>query len=259
MSTLTATPAPVRTTGALGAQLDSEWQKVRSVRSTWVVIAVAALVETTLRLVSAVVLPTGSPAADIVAALKPSIAAPVLISLVPALLAGSEWRYGTAVLTYVIAPDRRRVVAAKAIMAAIGGASTALIITAIGLAVQLGVLAARGIGRPGGDVLAAALLGPVVGGALVGVIAVAVAIVVREQIAALALLTVLLFVVPLPALLLARWAYAITPSGLLDALAGQRVSLPELLPPAPAGLLLAALAAVTVVVSALVLDRRDIT
>ena len=139
---------------------------------------------------------------------------------------------------------------------AVTGAVAGAVLSGVGLVAQVGVIAARGIPTPPGVLTAG--LGAVAGAALLGATAAGLGLLVRDQVAALGVLATLFFVLPLPLLLVAPGAYALTPSGLLDSLAGQRIALPALLPWPGAALVLAALTAACLTLAAVVLERRDV-
>jgi ABC-2 type transport system permease protein len=120
------------------------------------------------------------------------IAGPVTQLPAAALLLGilgmaGEFRHQTVTQTFLVTPDRGRVVAAKLVAYPLAGIALALVTLAVTAAVAAGWLAAKGI-TPSlppagalGRMVGVALLGP----ALCGLVGVGVAALVRNQVAAL--------------------------------------------------------------------------
>jgi ABC-2 type transport system permease protein len=103
-----------------------------------------------------------------------------------AMLITSEFRHGTIRSTFLVAPRRARVVAAKAGAGVLSGMAFGLVAQAVAAAVATWALAARGIGNQldGGD-YATLLLGALAGGALWAVGGLGVGALVRNQVPAL--------------------------------------------------------------------------
>jgi hypothetical protein len=242
---------------ALTRQLRAEWRKLRTLRSTWAVLGIGLIAELVLRTVSAAIAPAAGGVAQVTFALRPSIVFGIVAALLPLLLAAGEWRWRTAMSTYALQPVRGRVLLAKAVIGAVTGLTVAAVLTGASLGIGVAVLDMRGLALPGTDTLVALALGPVAAGAALGVLGVAVGTVVRDQVVSLTVAVVLLFVVPLPLLLLGPEWYAWSPSAWVDALAGQEIVNPDLLPPAAAGGLLTGLAVVAGAAAWRVLDSRD--
>jgi ABC-2 type transport system permease protein len=119
------------------------------------------------------------------------VAGPVTLLPGAALLLGilgmaGEFRHQTVTQTFLVTPDRGRVVAAKLVAYPLAGIALALATLAVTAAVAAGWLAAKGITpslppAPLGRMVGVALLGP----ALCGLVGVGVAALVRNQVAAL--------------------------------------------------------------------------
>ncbi len=120
------------------------------------------------------------------------VAAPTTLLAGAALLLGilgmtGEFRHQTVTQTFLITPDRGRVVAAKLVAYPLAGVALALATLAVTAAVAAGWLAAKGITpsllhvRPVGHVL----LGAVLAAGLCGLIGVGIGALVRNQVAAL--------------------------------------------------------------------------
>ncbi|WP_299518125.1 hypothetical protein [uncultured Serinicoccus sp.] len=201
-------------------QVLAEWQKLLTVRSTWVVLGLVLLVEAVLRSVGVVVAPDGSTADEALLAVRPSITFSTAVALLPALLATVEWRYGTVVSTYVVRPSRGAVLAAKLVVGGAVGAGTAVLGSAVGVGAALLVSAATGGPVPTPWALAVLLGSSPVAGALLGMSAVVCGHLLRDQAVTVTVLVVVLFVAPVPVALLSPAGYGYTPSGLVDALGG---------------------------------------
>jgi ABC-type transport system involved in multi-copper enzyme maturation permease subunit len=119
------------------------------------------------------------------------VAAPVTLLSGAALLLGilgmaGEFRHQTITQTFLVTPDRGRVVAAKLIAYPLAGITLTLIILAFTAAVATGWLAAKGITPSLLDArLGRVLLGAVLAAGLCGLVGVGVAALVRNQVAAL--------------------------------------------------------------------------
>jgi hypothetical protein len=122
------------------------------------------------------------------------VAAPVTLLSGAALLLGilgmaGEFRHQTVTQTFLVTPDRGRVVAAKLVAYPLAGIALALSILAITAAVATGWLAATGITpslpEPVAYALGHVLLGAVLAAGLCALVGVGVAALVRNQVAAL--------------------------------------------------------------------------
>lgn len=240
------------------AQIRGEWRKVRTLRSHWAVVGLGLTAELVLRTVSAVILPTGAGSAETASALRPSILFATLVAVLPLLAATSEWRWKMTISTYALQPRRLVVLRAKTVVGAAIGLAIAAALTVPSLAMGLTVLTMRGLPAPAATTLVALTAGPVMAGLALGCAAVALGTVVREQIAALAATVFVLFVAPLPLLVIGpRW-YAWSPAGWLDAVSGLTLSNPDL-PPVPVAVLLWTIAAVAgISVASWRLQRTDV-
>jgi ABC-2 type transport system permease protein len=123
------------------------------------------------------------------------VGGPVTLLSGAALLLGilgmaGEFRHQTVTQTFLVTPDRGRVVAAKLVAYPLAGIALALVILAFTAAVATGWLAAKGI-TPSlldarhGRALGHVLLGAVLAAGLCGLVGVGVAALVRNQVAAL--------------------------------------------------------------------------
>jgi ABC-type transport system involved in multi-copper enzyme maturation permease subunit len=169
-----------------------------------------------------------------------------------------EYRHGTITSTLLASPDRRRLVAAKAIAYAITGALlglAAMLATFAMGAIWLSVRdAPLGLLEPG-DYLALAAQG-MLSAALSGAVGVAIGAIVRNQVAAVVGTLIYLFVLePLVGLIPGNVA-AFTIGGAQGGLEGAPFG--DALDPLPAGLVLAAWALVLGLAGAELEERRDV-
>jgi ABC-type transport system involved in multi-copper enzyme maturation permease subunit len=192
------------------------------------------------------------------------VAGPVTLLSGAALLLGilgmaGEFRHQTVTQTFLVTPDRGRVVAAKLVAYPLAGIALALSILAATAAVAIGWLAAEGITPSLLDArLGRVLLGAVLAAGLCGLVGVGVAALVRNQVAALVgvLVWVLLVEGLLMSLLnipsLGRWLPSAAAAALTNPGGGQLSRL--------AGtLLLAGYALALALVGTRLVVRRDIT
>jgi ABC-type transport system involved in multi-copper enzyme maturation permease subunit len=194
------------------------------------------------------------------------VAAPVTLLSGAALLLGivgmgGEFRHQTVTQTFLVTPDRGRVVAAKLVAYPLAGIALALATLAVTAAVAAGWLAAKGI-TPSlppagalGRMVGVALLGP----ALCGLVGVGVAALVRNQVAALVGVAVWVLVVEglllslLNAPSLGKWLPSAAAQAALGSPGGAQLSR------LGGTLLLAGYALALALVGSRLVVRRDIT
>jgi hypothetical protein len=173
-----------------------------------------------------------------------------------------EFRFGTATSTYLVTPDRRRVLVAKALALSVAGLIIAAATMTLDLALSVLIIQARGRTVIWSGELVAVLAAAVVVIALYGMIGVALGALVRNQIAAVAgaLVWLLalegLLVTLLPAI--GRWMPGGATVGLLQE-GRPATTHGSLLPAWAGGLVLLGYAAVLGLLASAVVLRRDIT
>jgi ABC-2 type transport system permease protein len=119
------------------------------------------------------------------------VAAPVTLLSGAALLLGilgmaGEFRHQTVTQTFLVTPDRGRVVAAKLVAYPLAGIALALVTLAVTAAVAAGWLAAKGITPSLADARLARIVGvALLGAGLCGLVGVGIGALVRNQVAAL--------------------------------------------------------------------------
>jgi ABC-2 type transport system permease protein len=182
----------------------------------------------------------------------------VVFALILGVLAMTgEFRHGTATPTFLVTPDRGRVVAAKVVANALAGALLAAVSAAVVLAVTLPWLRVRGVDLAILDADAGArLLGLVAMAALHAVLGVGLGALVRNQVVAVAAGLVWMRVEVIPDALqrpgLGRWM----PEGAASALTGPGAST---LPMWAGGLLFAAYGVALALLGTRLAVRRDLT
>jgi ABC-2 type transport system permease protein len=196
----------------------------------------------------------------------------LLAAVLGVTVSSGEFRHSTATLTYLAAPRRGGVLAAKAAAATAAGAVFGLVGYVIAAGVGLAFLAARGYHLPVGDgTLARYAAGHVIGAALLAAIGAAVGSLVRSQLAAVIGVFVEAIVIESLVGGLFHAAAPYLPYTAATTLAGSALggaafgpahdasttALP--LPFAAAAALLAAVAAVLALAAAATTVRRDVT
>lgn len=173
-----------------------------------------------------------------------------------------EFRHRTATATFLATPRRGRVVTAKLITYALAGAGYALVCMAVTLAIALPWLAGKGIDlQVGAGELAATAAGVIAAVAVFGLIGVGLGALIREQVAAVVVLLIYLFVVEniltnIPAL--HEWTPYL-PGLAEEALVGSTLTNTDLLQPWQGGILLCGYGLAFAVAGTRLAMRRDLT
>jgi ABC-type transport system involved in multi-copper enzyme maturation permease subunit len=153
-----------------------ELLKLRTVRLSYGLLAAAIGLTAVFCVIEAVragtnALPPLSTAAGVTDVITGGVWSMMFAAILGATLSSGEFRHATATGTYLVTPARNRVLAAKTVAAAAGGAIFGLLGWAVATGVGLGFAAARGYADPltaatiaryaAGHVVAAALLGAI--------------------------------------------------------------------------------------------------
>ena len=243
--------------------VNAELLKLRTVRTTAVVLALAAA--TTVVIMTAVMLIAGRPGQPAIdSALLPDLVVVakgplVVFALILGVLGMSgEFRFGTATPTFLVTPNRGRVVAAKVIANALAGAALAAVSALVALAMGLPWLRAKGVEIVILDAdVGARLLGLAATSALHAVLGIGLAALIRNQIVAVAAGLLWMRVEDLlPAVLnrpgLGRWL----PEGAAAALTGPSAATLSMW---AGGLLFAAYGLALALIGTRLVVRRDLT
>jgi ABC-2 type transport system permease protein len=238
----------------------SELLKLRTTRTFW------GLVGTALGLVAlAVVLPLAieddfADATDVRSVLSSAGLAGLIALILGVVYSAGEYRHGTIAWTLLVNPVRLRVASGQAIACALAGAAMAALSAVFTAVVALPWLAAKDAASlSGGDVLGI-FLGGILYGALAGAFGAGLGALLRNQVAAVVLVLVVLFVVD-PALVAIFDGYdRFSLSGLGTSITGgsEEELEADLLPFWAATLVWAGYTAVLVGAAALLTSRRDI-
>ena len=171
-----------------------------------------------------------------------------------------EFRHQTITGTFLVTPNRGRVVAAKLAAHGLVGLAFAIVTVAVTVAVAAPWLAAEGVSVAPTAQLGRALTGILATAGLYGTLGVAIGALVRNQLAAVAVAITWLLVVEglLIVLLRAPGLYRWLPGGASDALTGAHPD-GTLLPMWGGALLLAAYALALAAIATRLTVRRDIT
>lgn len=217
--------------------IQSEWRKLIYARAHWGLLIAATFISVLSVVVTPFVLESqgelfgfGLDQTDAVDAVYANgISGYIFAIILGIMLMAGEFRHGTAVATFLTAPKRGSVLAAKLGMAAIGGVLLMWISTGLSLIGGVVVLATfEDVASPSENLFLNTMLAATVGGAVLGVIGVAVGTLVRNQMLAIVGALVYLFVID--PLLLALWPDfgKYLPSGLITAMLSINVDAPEL-------------------------------
>lgn len=240
----------------------AELLKLRTARVFWVYVA-AALAFVPLSVALAVASGPGAAPLESSDGLRNVISAAsagvFVLLLVGISMTAGEFRHGTATTTFLISPDRRRVIVAKLAAGTVAGVGVAILASLVTLAVALPWLEARDIevsvasGEVGAPVLGALIATPLAAVAGIGLGAL-----LHNQ--TLAMTVVVLWTATLDPLLvgfvpeIGRWF----PGGVASALAGTATAEGGLLPFWAAALILAGYGLAFATAGTALVARRDI-
>jgi ABC-2 type transport system permease protein len=183
--------------------------------------------------------------------------ATLFAALAGVLVIASEFRFGTIHPTFLVTPQRTRVVSAKLVAGILAGLVFGLVAEVLAFGIGRGILSARGIDSSldGRDVTLL-LVGSIVGSALWGGIGVGLGAIVRNQVAAVIGLLAWALVVDNLLFGLAPSVGRFTPSASANALLGLDDS--DLLAPGAGGAMLVVWVAALAAVGIALIQRRDV-
>lgn len=239
-----------------------EWIKLRTTKVGWSLLAASvAWVLLSVILPIALAGQQGAPSVidrdGVRTILTGTGASGLFVLVLGALAMTNEWRHGTAVPTFLVAPRRLPVLVAKLALFGLGGLAIGLTAGLLGLAVAVPWLSGKGadVAVTSGTVLLP-LVGAGVVGALYGAMGVAVGTLLRNQVLAIVVLVAWDQLVQSLLVGLLPKVGRFLPGGAAQALLGGPNA--QLLPPWAGGLLLLGYAAVLALAAAAALRRRDI-
>lgn len=244
-------------TRALGAEL----LKLRTARTYWA-LAGAALGLVLLVTVLSLALTDDFRTEDDVRSVLATAGASGLLMLVLGVVASAgEYRHGTIASTLLFTPNRLRVMAAQALACAVAGLAVGLAAAALTAAIALPWLSAKGAPSLSGGELLGLFFGGVLYGALAAALGAGVGALLRNQVVAVVLVLVALFVIdPTVSALVDDYA-KFSLGGLGTSMSGgsgEDAGASDLLPFGVAALVWAGYTAVLVVAAAILTARRDI-
>lgn len=217
--------------------LKSEWRKLIYVRANWGLMIAATLISVLSVVVTPYIIDSQGElfgfgldqTAAIDSVYANGISGYIFAIIIGIMLMAGEFRHGTAVATFLTAPKRGSVLAAKLGIAALGGILVMWISTGLSFLGGFIVLSTfENAASPSDDLFLNTLLAATIGGAVLGVIGVAIGTLVRNQMLAITGALVYLFIVD--PILLALWPDAgkYLPTGLITAMLAIDVNAPEL-------------------------------
>jgi ABC-2 type transport system permease protein len=178
----------------MSTAIHAEFLKIRTTRTVAALIGLAVALTALITTIEAATAGTGGdmaiPSLSTPAGLRDALTSTGFALLVAAVLGTTsvcgEFRLKTATDTYLDQPDRRRVLAAKAIIAAAAGLLLGLAAAATATGITLGFAAANGgpLALPAGSILRF-MAGAIIGSGLLAVAGVGAGALIRHQVAAI--------------------------------------------------------------------------
>ncbi len=199
-----------------------------------------------------------------------AISSYIFVIIMGILIMAGEFRHGTAVATFLASPKRSAVLAAKVLVAAIAGIFVMLLSTAFGfVAGAIALSFYPEAVSPSSGVFVNSLIAAVISGAVLAMLGVALGTLIKNQLVAVVLALVWLFVVEPILLVFLVDAGKYLPAGLItailsidinvsDATSGVQISTGDYLDALPAALILMGYGVVFTVVALATSLRKDI-
>lgn len=239
--------------------LRSEWLKLVSVRTTWVLLATMVLIEgLAAGLLTALGDVDDLRRRDVATLAIGTKLAIIFVFTLGALLSTNEFRHGTASTTFVVTPRRERVIAAKLAVGLALGIGGALLYVAVNAGLGLSILSSRGIDVDA-DAAVDTYLGVGTGLVLGCVFGVALGALLRNQILTVVVGMALFLLAGTAALFIGADVGRYFPGESLLALQGTPGADETLLSQVDGGLVLAAYTVVLAIAGVLVTRAREIT
>lgn len=239
--------------------LKSEWLKLVSVPTTWLLLGTMLLVEgLAAGLLTGLADIEDLRGRDPTSVLIGTGLSTVMIFTLGALLATNEYRHGTANHTFMITPKRERVVLAKLAVGLVVGVAAALLFIAVNAGLGLSILSSRGIDVDG-DLAVDVYLGVGTGIVIGCVFGVALGTLLRNQILTIVVGLVLFLLRGVVALFIGTSVGKYFPGEALLALQGTPGAQDTLLDQVDAGLVLGATCLALAIAGIVVTRYREIT
>jgi ABC-2 type transport system permease protein len=244
-------------TRALGAEL----LKLRTARTYWALAGAAVGLVVLITVLTLALTDDFRNEDDVRSVLATAGASGLLMLVLGVVASAGEYRHGTIASTLLFTPNRLRVMAAQALACAVAGLVVGLAAAALTAAIALPWLSAKGAPSLSGGELLGLFFGGVLYGALAAALGAGVGALLRNQVVAVVLVLVVLFVVdPTVSALVDDYA-KFSLGGLGASMSGgsaEDAGASDLLPFALAALVWAGYTAVLVVAAAILTARRDI-
>ncbi|MGH2966722.1 MAG: ABC transporter permease [Solirubrobacterales bacterium] len=248
----------------MSSLIAAEFLKMRTTRTFWWVAVLAVGLAVLVTIVTLATSTTESQ--DDARSLISNMGIPGLFMIILGVVgAAGEYRHGTITSTFLVAPDRRRVLVAKALAYAIGGLGVGIVSAALVLAISAPWLSGQGhpldsLGLETGD-LALIATGSLAYMAISGVLGVGVGALVTNQVTAVVAVFVVLFVVDPVIAALAHPYGKFSLGGLGMKLSGNSSNNAgyDLFPLGTAALVYLGYSVAVLAVTAGVVTRRDVT
>ena len=242
-------------------QLRSELLKLRTTRTFWALVGTAVGLVVLITVLTLALDTKLNTEGDVRGVLSTAGASGLLLLVLGAVFSAGEYRHGTIAWTLLVTPNRLRVMAAQALACAVAGAVVGVAIAALTAAIALPWLAAKDAASLSTGQLVGLFGGGVLYTALAAALGAGMGAVLRNQVVAIVLVLVILFVVDPAIAALVEGYDRYSLSGLEAALIGgtaEESRVDELPPFWLAGLLWAAYTAVLVGAATVLTSRRDI-
>ena len=238
--------------------VNAELLKLRTTRTFWALAGSAAGLVLLIVVLTLILDDQLNTRDDVESLLSAGGLAGLLTIVLGVVAAAGEYRHGTIASTLLVMPNRLRAVGAQVIASLAGGLVVGLVTSAAIAAIALPWLSAKDASLlPAGDTLEL-FLGISVFAALAGALGAALGALMRNQVAAVVTVLVLLFVVDPTLSALVEDIAPFTLSGLSTSMTGGEDSSVDLLPRAVAAAVWAGYVLLIAVLAAVLTDRRDI-
>jgi ABC-type transport system involved in multi-copper enzyme maturation permease subunit len=235
----------------------SELLKLRTTRTFWGLAGAAAGL-VLLIVVLSVALDTSATADNVLNILATAGFSGILTLVLGAVVGAGEYRHGTIAWTLLVTPNRLRAVAGQLLACAMAGLAIGLAVSALAALIALPWLAAKDATMPAtGDVLEV-VLGTAVYAGLAAALGAGLGALLRNQVAAIVIVLVQIFVVDTTLAALIEGVGPFTLTGLGVAMSGVVDDGEDLLAPGVAALVWAGYATLFGALAALRTARRDI-
>lgn len=238
--------------------VNAELLKLRTTRTFWALAGSAAALVLLIVVLTLILDDHLNGRDDVESLLSAGGLAGLLTLVLGVVAAAGEYRHGTIASTLLVSPQRLRAVGAQVIAALLGGLAIGVVTSAVIAAIVLPWLSAKGVALlPRGDTLEL-FLGVTIFAGLSGALGAALGALMRNQVAAVVTVLVVLFVVDPTISALLDGVAPFTLSGLSTSMTGGDDSSIDLLPRAVAACVWALYTLLFAVLAAVLIDRRDI-